>query len=640
MIGAEEGAGSTAGGGSSRHRLVGGGGGVASGSRTSSSWRSLLDSSFSSNGTGYYLPNGTSTSNASAHAVQQISPGTTASGGRPLRFGIVNTGSPALAAVQQGWNQSCRDAGVVCYYAVSDGETCLEPRLSILREYVGMQLDGIAAKPCDDDAVRQLFEEASALGIPVVTFDSDVENSTREAYVGTDNHFVGATLARQLRQLRPEGGSYCLVGSKEERVAGFREVISKYNNRAGSIGKWSEVAQNESAMDWEKAANWTALLEHCARRNPTAIVMVYQSPMRDAAAWEAFARANRWRNITTIGVDASDYQLDYLNRRLVDGLVGQLPYEIGELALQLLLERAVTGRNLTRDFYPTNLVSYNVIPIELPPLTVNQNLLGSVDALGYACFALVVVASAACAGWTYRCRRAVVVQAAQPAFLHMVAGGTVVLASALVPLGMDVGEDRYDEAPLSYRVGICMSVPWLAFTGFTVVFSALFSKTWRVARLFLRSGDNAASPFARNTVAVHHVLAPAAVLMTGNFVVLYVISPYLTLDNRVVPVMPHQDLTFARSVRHALLGCAGPFSIRSRTCGWSTTAWTTGTASYRRTARAGPNKPSPSCCRSPSSTLRASPSRRGRPTGPATSRTSSPRPSTLASPSAPCCKHS
>jgi ABC-type sugar transport system substrate-binding protein len=488
--------------------------------------RHALESFSAVNGTynNYYLPNGTSTSNASAHAIQQISPGSGSGSSKPLRFGILNTGSPASAAVQRGWNQSCRDAGAVCYYAVSDGETCLEPRLTILRDYLEMGLDGIAVKPCDDDAIRDLFEEAAGLGIPVVTFDSDVENSTRDAYLGTDNYFMGATLARQLRQHRPEGGTYCLVGSKEERVRGFRHVISRYNNRTGSLGKWSEIPQHPKAMEWELAKNWTALLEHCANHNPTGMVLVYQSPMRDPVGWETFVRTNRWRNITMIGVDASDYQLDYLNRRLVDGLVGQLPYEIGQVALQVLLEKATSG-SLESDFYPTNLVSYNVIPIELPPLTVDQNLLGGVKVLGYACFALVAVASAACAGWTFACRRAVVVQAAQPAFLHMVAGGTVIMASALIPLGMDIGDELYDQAPLPYRVGICMSVPWLAFTGFTVVFAALFSKTWRVARLFLKSGDGASSPFARNAVAVRDVLAPSVVLMTCNFVVLYVIRP-------------------------------------------------------------------------------------------------------------------
>jgi hypothetical protein len=64
-------------------------------------------------------------------------------------------------------------------------------------------------------------------------------------------------------------------------------------------------------------------------------------------------------------------------------------------------------------------------------------------------------------------------------------------------------------------VGICMSIPWLAFTGFTVTFSALFSKTWRVNKFF-----NSASAFGKMEVSEKDVLAPFAVLLTCNFIVL------------------------------------------------------------------------------------------------------------------------
>lgn len=432
-----------------------------------------------------------------------------------LRFGIINTGSPVFEPIRLGWDKGCREYGVTCYYVVSNGSECLEPRTTLLREYIEMGLDGIALKPCDEPVIRDLFAEASAAGIPVITYDSDVMNSTRDAFIGTDNYFVGNTLARLLRQLRPEGGTFCFVGDKEGRNAGFRDVITKYNNRSTSMGKWYEVPPATNAADLQADADWIGLMEHCASHNPTGIVVLYQSPMRNATAWEEFVVANQWRKITYIGVDAADYQLDLLNRRLVDGLVGQLPYEIGELAAQVLFEKAMTGQ-LVRDFYPTNLVTYNLIPIELPPITVDQNLLGSLTILGYVCFGVIAAASLACAAWTRWNKAGVVVKAAQPIFLHMVAGGTILLSSAIVPLSMDISDELYDATPMSYRVGICMSIPWLAFIGLTIVFAALFTKTWRVTRLFKGSS----SPFAREQIAVRDVLAPFAALLTCNIIVL------------------------------------------------------------------------------------------------------------------------
>jgi ABC-type sugar transport system substrate-binding protein len=432
-----------------------------------------------------------------------------------LRFGIINTGSPVFEPVSLGWDKGCREYGVSCYYVVSNGSECLEPRTTLLREYIEMGLDGIALKPCDEPEIRDLLAEASAAGIPVITYDSDVTNSTRDAFIGTDNYFLGNTLARLLRQLRPEGGTFCFVGDKEGRNAGFRDMITKYNNRSTSMGKWYEIPPATNAADLQAEADWIALMEHCASHNPTGMVILYQSPMRNTTAWEDFVLANQWRKITYIGVDAADYQLDLLNRRFVDGLVGQLPYEIGELAAQVLYEKAMTGQ-LVRDFYPTNLVSYNLIPVELPPITVDQNLLGSITILGYVCFAVIAAASLACAAWTRWNKTGVVVKAAQPIFLHMVAGGTILLSSSIVPLSMDISDERFDATPMSYRVGICMSIPWLAFTGLTIVFAALFTKTWRVTRLFKSNS----SPFAREQIAVRDVLAPFAALLTCNILVL------------------------------------------------------------------------------------------------------------------------
>ena len=120
-----------------------------------------------------------------------------------------------------------------------------------------------------------------------------------------------------------------------------------------------------------------------------------------------------------------------------------------------------------------------------------------------------------------------IVKAAQsPFFLLMVCSGVLIMASSLIPLsfddngiidpksqiwdgvydmnttygeGIDVSlvlqgdsiatattteeEEEDDDSANSlyyldttYRIGICMSIPWLAFTGFTIAFCALFSK--------------------------------------------------------------------------------------------------------------------------------------------------------------------
>ena len=93
------------------------------------------------------------------------------------------------------------------------------------------------------------------------------------------------------------------------------------------------------------------------------------------------------------------------------------------------------------------------------------------------------------------------------------------MASALIPLSMD--DSGVEEQASSseqrdhYSVAICMSQPWLAFCGFTITFSALFSKTMRVRRI-MRSGQQ----FRRAKVAVSDVMIPFAILFALNVIIL------------------------------------------------------------------------------------------------------------------------
>jgi len=100
--------------------------------------------------------------------------------------------------------------------------------------------------------------------------------------------------------------------------------------------------------------------------NPTAMATMYQTPMR-SPNWTDFIDYNRHRNITIVGTDGSPYQIDYLNRRYVDGLVGQLPYDFGAISTDVHLEIQRRNGKLAQYFYATNLISYTLIPLKLPP---------------------------------------------------------------------------------------------------------------------------------------------------------------------------------------------------------------------------------------------------------------------------------
>jgi hypothetical protein len=399
-----------------------------------------------------------------------------------------------------------------------------------------INVGGISAKLSYQDP--EVFNEARELGVPIFLmgdnqpYPDEMEYIVPQptGFIGTDEAFVGRTMARLLQQLRPSGGTYGFVtdwtspGMRRRRL-GFVEEISK-DNEQENRPDWFEVDYPFNTVNVSKrfadcdfmTCQMELLANPATKTDPTALIILFQSPLRHSN-YTTWVDTYRSRGITLIAIDALDY-LSYLSTGYVDGLVGQITFEMGTRSAEVLSEVAAKGIGVvppdTR-LFGTKLVSYNLIPLELDkvyPIKFDENALGSVIIVGYTCFATVVLSAFVCFVWTVYNRSVIVVRAAQPFFLLILLGGIVILSGTIIPLSFDDGGDP-DSISSTFAVGICMSVPWLAFTGFTVMFSALFSKTWRINKLF-QSGNS----FTRIQVSAMDVLAPFAVIFTCNVIVL------------------------------------------------------------------------------------------------------------------------
>eukprot|EP00977_Amphora_coffeiformis_P007119 scaffold1552_cov175-Amphora_coffeaeformis.AAC.10 len=430
-------------------------------------------------------------------------------------------------------HQACQDqaraVGATCIVlGASSEDPTGQQQAAILQQLVSENtVRGIAVAVSNVDTVGPAIDQAVQAGIPVVTFDSDAPTSQRLAYIGTDNYFFGQTLAKVLIQLRPRGGTYATISSESpnlnERVRGFQDELH-------TNGKWTEVPGSPSNYDGD--LNLVQEQLHTfARLNPTAIVPVSGAAMR-SGGWEDFVHAHRHRNITLVSGDAMANQLEFLDRGFAQGLVGQLPYEMGWRSIQSLYDIVQQGgQRPAKIVVGTNVLSHILIPLELPELVVDHNLIGNLHVIGYILFGLIAVLACGLAHWTLKARDHTVVKAAQPAFLFMVIFGVILMAASVIPLSFDDNgnpEDHSDRQGALY----CMSVPWLGFCGFTLSFSALFSKTMRVNRIFQQQGS-----FRRGTVTNREILLPFFLLLAANVSILFIwsISDPLSYERQDLP---------------------------------------------------------------------------------------------------------
>uniref|UniRef100_A0A7R9Z946 G-protein coupled receptors family 3 profile domain-containing protein n=1 Tax=Pseudictyota dubia TaxID=2749911 RepID=A0A7R9Z946_9STRA len=140
-----------------------------------------------------------------------------------------------------------------------------------------------------------------------------------------------------------------------------------------------------------------------------------------------------------------------------------------------------------------------------------MNQLGGIRGFGLALSGIVVCASLLFAAWVRWHRNTRVVKAHQPIFLIQICLGVLVIGTTIIPLSIDDGiaSDRGCDVA-------CMATPWLLSMGLTISFAALFSKLWRINKLF-----NTRS-FQRTRVREKDVLIPFSVMFALNFTFLLV----------------------------------------------------------------------------------------------------------------------
>mmetsp|Transcript_37887 Transcript_37887/g.64709 ORF Transcript_37887/g.64709 Transcript_37887/m.64709 type:complete len:798 (+) Transcript_37887:172-2565(+) len=137
----------------------------------------------------------------------------------------------------------------------------------------------------------------------------------------------------------------------------------------------------------------------------------------------------------------------------------------------------------------------------------------TLKAFGIVLFGLQALLTVLCAAWTVYYSPRTVVKASQPIFLCLVAFGSFVMSLGIIPIGIQ-GKYRYVQDPSTGQLltdvdnpeigridAACMALPWLFSIGFSIVFSALFAKIWRIRKIF-----KAVENFVRRAVPVKEVL--------------------------------------------------------------------------------------------------------------------------------------
>jgi ABC-type branched-subunit amino acid transport system substrate-binding protein len=147
------------------------------------------------------------------------------------------------------------------------------------------------------------------------------------------------------------------------------------------------------------------------------------------------------------------------------------------------------------------------IPLDIPAITTQDNAISpAVRGTVLGMCAVSILLAICLSTWAVRHKFTHVVRASQPFFLHSISIGTIIFASAIIPMSMDQGVLDEDGATVA-----CNATVWLVSLGFCVTFSALFTKNYRINKILTSS-----TSMRRINVSLLDVAIPMMCLVSGT----------------------------------------------------------------------------------------------------------------------------
>lgn len=267
---------------------------------------------------------------------------------RKLKIGVILLGlnNPFYDDVLRGISEKAVELeSYNCTVLIKQTEYSLEEQLHAIDELVAENINGLALSPYNDKAVRRKINELYEKNIPVVTLNTDIENSKRLAYVGCNYYRSGQTAAG-LVHLMTSGQIYIgiISGSPDilchtERIAGFKNITENYKNL-----HISATIMNQDD-DFESYEMTTRLLKEHPEINA-----LYFTAGGVYGGCRAVIASGRQYDIKIFTYDMVETTKQMIEQGLIAATICQQPLLQGSKPLDILFENLTTGESPQSEF--------------------------------------------------------------------------------------------------------------------------------------------------------------------------------------------------------------------------------------------------------------------------------------------------
>ena len=215
-------------------------------------------------------------------------------------------------------------------------------QITVVQNFITQRVDGIILAPIDSVALVAPVKEAREEGIPVVIFDSGLDEKSLgdpaavASYVATDNRHGGELAADEIARRLPDRGNVVLlrymVGSQStlEREEGFLAGLKKYPHLKILSSDQYSLDTPQSALD--KAQQ---ILGKYGDQIDALFAVCEPNTVGTLKALEETGQAGK---IVFIGFDPNERIVQALAENKMQGVILQDPVRMGYLAVKAMIE--------------------------------------------------------------------------------------------------------------------------------------------------------------------------------------------------------------------------------------------------------------------------------------------------------------
>lgn len=240
--------------------------------------------------------------------------------------------NPYWQDIKKGAEEAAKDKNIIVEFQGPDYAS-VEEGIRLIKMAYASNVSGIITYVQDSSSYNAIINKIIDDNIPLITIDSDAEESKRLAYIGTDNVNAGKVGAKEMiRQVGNTGDIGIILGGAEvknqiERVKGFKSYIEENSNL-----KITNTESSDSYLLQAELATKKILTD-----NVDIKALFCTSAQDGIGAAKAIKSMNLIGKVKIICFDALPETLDLIEEGVISATIAQNPYVMGQESVNTIV---------------------------------------------------------------------------------------------------------------------------------------------------------------------------------------------------------------------------------------------------------------------------------------------------------------